>query len=39
MLRQAYFREADPLQIGVMACAPTGNGFPATLEDFQVRSL
>lgn len=39
MLRQAYFSEADPLQIGVMACAPQGDGFRATLEDFQVRAL
>lgn len=39
MLRQAYFSEEAALQVGVMACAPTGEGFLATLEDFQVKAL
>lgn len=38
MLRQAYFPPEPTVQIGVMACAPIGEGFTATFEGFAVRA-
>jgi len=38
MLRQAYLAESGAVQIGVMSCAPTGDGFTATFEGFVIRS-
>jgi regulation of enolase protein 1 (concanavalin A-like superfamily) len=38
MLRQAYLTPAEALQVGVMCCAPTGDGFTATFEGFRVES-
>jgi regulation of enolase protein 1 (concanavalin A-like superfamily) len=38
MLRQAYFPPEPRVQVGVMACAPTGNGFVATFTGFRVQS-
>jgi regulation of enolase protein 1 (concanavalin A-like superfamily) len=37
MLRQTYLTGAETVQVGVMVCAPTGDGFTATFEGFQVR--
>lgn len=34
IMRQAYFPPTAPLQVGMMICAPRGNGFPATFENF-----
>jgi hypothetical protein len=39
MFRQAYFTEAETIQVGLMCAAPQGDGFTATLEDFQIRQL
>lgn len=36
MLRQAYLINANELQVGVMACSPTGNGFETTFENWRV---
>ncbi len=36
MLRQAYLTGAESLQVGVMVCAPTGDGVTATFEGFTV---
>jgi len=36
MMRQAYFTPDAALQVGVMCCAPTGEGFMATFEGFEV---
>jgi regulation of enolase protein 1 (concanavalin A-like superfamily) len=36
MLRQAYLTPVEALQVGVMCCAPTGEGFPVTFEGFSV---
>jgi regulation of enolase protein 1 (concanavalin A-like superfamily) len=36
MIRQAYLTEAPTVQVGPMAAAPTGNGFPVTFEGFRV---
>lgn len=38
MLRQAYLTP-EPVQVGVMVAAPTGEGFRATFEGFAVREL
>jgi len=37
MLRQAYLTDAAQVGVGLMACAPTGQGFVATFEGFEVR--
>jgi regulation of enolase protein 1 (concanavalin A-like superfamily) len=37
MLRQAYLTEAETVRVGVMVCAPTGEGFTATFEGFIIR--
>ncbi|MCZ7539997.1 MAG: DUF1349 domain-containing protein [Anaerolineae bacterium] len=37
MLRQAYLTDAAQVGVGLMACAPTGQGFAATFEGFEVR--
>lgn len=39
MLRQTYFTENPNLDIGLMCCAPQGNGFSVTFEDFLIRSI
>ncbi len=36
MLRQAYLTPVESVQIGVMCCAPTGEGFTATFEKFTI---
>lgn len=36
-VRQAFLTEVSHLQIGIMACAPKGDGFPVTFEDFTVQ--
>jgi regulation of enolase protein 1 (concanavalin A-like superfamily) len=36
MIRQAFLTEVPTVQVGVMAAAPTGNGFSVTFEDFSV---
>lgn len=38
MMRQAYFPLAESLQVGVMICAPAGNGFEASFEGFTVQT-
>lgn len=37
LLRQAHLTEAAQVQVGLMACAPTGEGFAAVFEGFEVR--
>lgn len=37
LLRQAYLTDAPAVSVGVMACAPTGDGFTAVFEGFAVR--
>ena len=37
LLRQAYLTDAVQVQVGLMACAPTGEGFAAVFEGFEVR--
>lgn len=39
MMRQGYFPPAPALDVGVMCCAPTGDGFAVTFEDFAVNPL
>jgi regulation of enolase protein 1 (concanavalin A-like superfamily) len=39
MLRQAHLTSAATLQIGLMACAPTGDGVTATFEGFTVNKI
>ena len=36
-VRQAFLTEVSHLQVGIMACAPKGDGFPVTFEDFTVQ--
>jgi uncharacterized protein len=36
VVREAYFPPGTKVQIGVMAAAPEGKGFPVTFEDFTV---
>ncbi|WP_136689578.1 DUF1349 domain-containing protein [Halorhabdus amylolytica] len=36
MLRQGYLTDAESLRVGMMAAAPTGDGFEVTFEDFTV---
>lgn len=36
MLRQAHLTEAETVSVGLMVCAPTGDGFTATFEGFKV---
>jgi regulation of enolase protein 1 (concanavalin A-like superfamily) len=38
MLRQAYLTPADTVQVGVMCCAPTGDGFRATFEGLRIQA-
>jgi regulation of enolase protein 1 (concanavalin A-like superfamily) len=38
MLRQAYLTPADTVQVGVMCCAPTGDGFPVTFEGLRIQA-
>jgi len=38
MLRQAYLMRAETVNVGVMCCAPTGDGFTARFEGFAVRT-
>lgn len=37
MIRQTTLSAAEPLQIGLMVCAPIGDGITATFEGFSVR--
>jgi hypothetical protein len=37
LARQAYLTSAE-VKVGVMCCAPTGEGFTATFEDFKVET-
>lgn len=39
MIRQAYLTETARLDVGVMIAAPTGPGFSATFEGFQVAEV
>ncbi len=39
MLRQGYFPPGPAAQVGVMVCAPTGDGFTARFEGFTVRAV
>jgi regulation of enolase protein 1 (concanavalin A-like superfamily) len=36
MMRQAYFPPAEGAQVGIMCCAPQGNGLEVTFEGFVV---
>ncbi len=36
LLRQAFLSEAPTLQVGLMAAAPTGDGFPVTFTGFHI---
>jgi hypothetical protein len=38
MLRQAFLTRAESVQVGVMVCAPTGEGFTARFEGFAVHA-
>jgi regulation of enolase protein 1 (concanavalin A-like superfamily) len=37
MMRQTYLSEAETLQVGLLACSPTGDGFEVTFEDFEMK--
>jgi len=37
MIRQAYLSDAPTLNVGVMFCAPTGNGFAVRFEDVVIQ--
>ena len=39
LLRQATLTDAPALQVGMMCCAPTGDGFTARFEGFRIRGL
>lgn len=39
MMRQAYLTTANELQVGVMACSPTGSGFEATFEHLKIEKI
>jgi regulation of enolase protein 1 (concanavalin A-like superfamily) len=39
MLRLAYFPPKVPVQIGIMAAAPDGGGFPVVFKEFKVMPL
>ena len=36
LLRQAYLPGSGPVRVGMMICAPVGEGFEARFEDFRV---
>lgn len=36
-IRQGYLSDSPKLQVGMMAAAPTGDGFDVVFEDFQVK--
>ncbi len=36
-VRQAFLTEMSHLEVGIMACAPQGDGFPVTFKDFTVQ--
>ena len=38
VIRQSYLTSASQLDIGIMACAPKGDGFSVTFHDFEVSS-
>ena len=37
MFRQAYFTENETIQVGLTVASPTGEGFQATFENFEVK--
>ena len=37
MIREAYLTEAPMLQLGLMCCAPRGDGFEVQFDDFRVK--
>ena len=37
-VRQAFLTEIPRLEVGIMACAPKGDGFPVTFEQFTVET-
>jgi regulation of enolase protein 1 (concanavalin A-like superfamily) len=39
LLRQATLSNAPALQVGIMCCAPTGDGFTARFEGLRIREL
>lgn len=38
-IRQGYLSKASKLQVGIMAAAPTGDGFDVVFEDLEVKQL
>lgn len=36
MFRQAYFPPVETIQVGMMACAPTGSGLTVSFENFRI---
>lgn len=38
VMRQAYLTSVPQIEVGIMACAPKGGGFPVTFHDFEVRT-
>jgi len=39
MMRNAYLQDNTPVQVGLMAACPDGNGFKAVFENFMVKHL
>ena len=39
LMRQAHLPMGAAVEVGMMCCSPTGEGFTATFEDFAVRAL
>ncbi len=39
MMRNAWMQDNIPMQVGVMAASPDGEGFKATFENFEVKHL
>ena len=39
MMRNAYLQDNTPVQVGLMAACPDGNGFKAIFENFTVKHL
>lgn len=39
MLREAYLTETPALQVGIMTCAPKGDGFSTNFEGFKVTTV
>lgn len=39
LMRNAWFQDNTPVQVGVMAASPDGEGFDALFEDFKVKHL